>query len=54
MQVGEYLGGEFASEGSGVLASEEHHSASGCTCDQTRQPDQVKVGTMESLKRRIT
>ena len=42
MESGEVIGGEFASEGSGVLASEAREQ-SGCTCDDTQQPDHVKV-----------
>ena len=44
MESGEVIGGEFASEGSGVLASEAREQ-SGCTCDDTQQPDHVKVGS---------
>ena len=42
MDSGEVIGGEFASEGSGVLASEEREQSE-CTCDDTHQPDSVKV-----------
>ena len=42
MDGGDIPGGEFASEGSGVMPSEEQNS--GCTCDEQNQPDHVKVG----------
>ena len=42
MDSGEVIGGEFASEGSGVLASEEREQSE-CTCDDRHQPDSVKV-----------
>ena len=42
MDSGEVIGGEFGSEGSGVLASEEREQSE-CTCDDRHQPDSVKV-----------
>ena len=42
MDSGEVIGGEFGSEGSGVLASEEREQSE-CTCDERHQPDSVKV-----------
>ena len=42
MDSGEVIGGEFGSEGSGALASEEREQSE-CTCDDRHQPDNVKV-----------
>ena len=41
------IGGEFASEGSGVMPSEPN---SVCTCNDPQQPDNVKVIEQLNLK----